>query len=234
MEVVTYLGFGILFYLCIRVASSGYYLFRIWGVSRLTHRGTIVMGDLSNSQMKILVHGDSVAAGVGAYTPEQTIAGLLAQHFSTTHYVTVVNKGKPGVRMIDLANQGAPDERYDLVVLIVSSNDVYKFTPLRRFALATREVLDAYSAVAKQVVIAGPAKMSELPALIGGHRMIMRFREHRYATILAETCEKYSNVTHIIPYAPPGMHIFAPDKYHPNPEGHRLWFELILKSLSSF
>jgi lysophospholipase L1-like esterase len=79
----------------------------------------------SGSLVRLLVAGDSGAAGVGAATQEQALCGQLVQRLSQHHRVewcllAVNGLDSPGLLQL---LESAPCERFDVVVLSMGAND---------------------------------------------------------------------------------------------------------------
>src|SRR5688572_27022080 len=77
---------------------------------------------VENASGSILILGDSLAYGVGASSPEQSLAGQLSERFSTH---SVINKAKVGATTEELADSiaGAVDDRYDTAFIVIGGND---------------------------------------------------------------------------------------------------------------
>lgn len=87
------------------------------------------------SVLRVLVAGDSGAAGVGVSTQEQALCGQLVGHLSRHHKVewhllAVNGLDSPGlVKLLE----AAPEHRFDVVVLSMGANDVTGLCAPRRW-----------------------------------------------------------------------------------------------------
>lgn len=81
---------------------------------------------LPNASGSILILGDSLAYGVGASSPEQSLAGQLSQRFPAHN---VVNKAKVGATTEELAESIARevDGRYDTAFIVIGGNDIARY-----------------------------------------------------------------------------------------------------------
>lgn len=95
--------------------------------------------------MRVLIAGDSIAAGIGATSPDRTVGGRLAAFLAETRVVEVRNEAVSGSTMADIAGRTLPEERQDLIVLIGGSNDLFQFRPVERFAEETRRAMERYA-----------------------------------------------------------------------------------------
>lgn len=215
-----------LFYIAAQFAYSKHHFKKARDLSKVVYTKSFKLIGKGKSKLKILMVGDSIAAGVGASSFENSIPGRLVKYFSGSHRLDFINKARAGMKIRDLLDIPLPKVKQDIVVLIVSSNDVFHFTNLNEFSDSVVEVLDKYSKLTKKLIFLGPGKISTAPALALPIRIIYKTLESRYTSILEEKTSKYSNVTYIKPGNPP-RGTFANDKFHPNDEGHRVGFEVI-------
>ncbi len=216
----------VIFYLIVQLIYSRHHFKKARNISKIAYMESFRLYEKGKSKLNMLFAGDSIAAGVGASSFETSAAGRLVQHFSENHNLNFINKAKSGMEIKDLLNIRLPKAKQDIVVLIISSNDVFRFTSLREFSNSVKKVLDKYSKRTKKLIFLGPGKVSTAPALPLPIRLIYKIREASYASIIEEQIRKYANATYIKPGNPP-KGAFAEDKFHPNDEGHKVGFEAI-------
>ena len=79
----------------------------------------------SGTGKKILILGDSLAYGVGSSSPVESFAGELGKSFPNAQ---IINKAHIGYTTKDLAESvdRLIDRRYDIVFVIIGSNDIVK------------------------------------------------------------------------------------------------------------
>jgi lysophospholipase L1-like esterase len=79
-----------------------------------------------NAGTSLLVLGDSTAVGVGADTPQESVAGLMAQALSID---SVENRGVSGAQVRDLISQIGRARRhgYTYILIMVGGNDIIRF-----------------------------------------------------------------------------------------------------------
>lgn len=214
----------ILAYVTIQTIYSGYYLRRAGILTKTEYTQDVNIGNPGSPTLKVFMSGDSIAAGVGASSFETSTSGRLANFLAKDNHLIFVNEATSGTRMEDLLKLLAPKEKQDLIVLIVSSNDLFHFTNLGNFEKSTQKVLEKYSKLGKKLIILGPGRVSTAPALPLPLRWLYKIQYPKYVNIIEKTANKYSNVVHIKPTVPQ-KGTFASDKFHPNDEGHNVWFE---------
>lgn len=169
--------------------------------------------------LRVLVAGDSLAAGYYASQAERGFAGLLVEDLADEHDVTVETVAVLGARALGVAIEvaertaGAPPA--DVVVLEAGSNDVGEST-LRVWTQTYRRLLDAVAVSSPEatVVCLGPWGP---PAQSRPYEAVVRrlCAEHRWAPL--------SDL-----YATRGLRgprgsstgLGARDAFHPNDRGH--------------
>lgn len=217
--------FGLIFiYLVLQTVFSGYYLRRAGILTNTEYTQDVKLGNKDKPTLRVFMRGDSIAAGVGASSFETSTPGRLANFLAKENNLIFVNEAESGTRMADLLDFPALNEKQDLIILVVSSNDLFHFTNLGDFKRSTEEVMEKYSKLGKKLVVIGPGRVSTAPALPLPLRLIYKIIRPNYVAIIAEAVSKHSNIVYVKP-TPPEKDTFASDKFHPNDEGHIIWFE---------
>ena len=182
--------------------------------------------------MNILVDGDSIAAGVGSSRFNYSIAGRIGKHFSENRTVNVYVNAKSGSRVKDLINKTVPEGHYDLAVITISSNDLFRFSYLRTFRDPVNRMYKKYSNLADWVVVVGPGKVHATNGIPKLMKPIYHVLGPLYGRVLREEAQDYPNVIHINPHdslhLPEYGKIEAKDMFHPNNEGHKYWFDMFM------
>lgn len=226
----------ILIYIVYQVAYSGYHYIQSKELIKTTYTQDFELGDKSNPELKLFIAGDSVATGVGASRFETSVSGRVATYLAKENYVSLINRADNGHRMADILTIQASKERQNLIVLIVSSNNLLNFTSLRSFEKETKEVLEKYSKLTDKLVIVGPGRVFEAGLVPLPVRLFHKIQAPKYAEIISKETSKYSNVVHVNPLKPPVKpsdykNDISRDGLHPNDEGHRFWFDMIKPDL---
>lgn len=226
----------LLLYVIAQSLYSGYFLLASKKLSASTFPKSLTLGDNKGPALKLFISGDSVAAGVGASTFEKSVSGRIAWYLAKDHTVLFQNEAVSGAAMSQLLTMPLPKERQDVIVLIVSSNDLFRFSEINEFKKNTEKALKRYSPQADKLILVGPGRVFDGEALPYFLRMYYRFKAPQYAHVLTSLIKNNPNVIYIDPttadfykgnYGP----TTAADKFHPNDEGHRLWFDLIRPAL---
>ena len=177
--------------------------------------------------MRLLVAGDSGAAGVGASTQDQALCGQLVRRLSLHHTVQWCVLAANGLDSPGLFRllQGTPCARFDVVVLSMGANDATGLcAPLQWARWQTRlaELIDQRFAPALLVHSAVPP-MHACLALPQPLRWFMgrwaRQMNHSLAPLLIAQVGR-SMHWHPETTATAGM---AADGIHPSAEGYAVW-----------
>jgi len=228
-----YISLGlILLYIVAQILYSAYYARRSAELNKTTWAGKGELGDNSQPTFRLFIAGDSIAAGVGSSRFETSVTGRLANYFAKDHFVSYENVSKTGDKMKNLLTQSVPIEEQDLIVLIVSSNDHFRFTDYKEFEESTKKVFERYAPKAKRLIIIGPGDIAAPATIPLVLKPIYLLRGPKYAQIIDQAAKSYPNIIHVNPLIPPeGLpayeHTYAIDNFHPNDEGHKYWFDMI-------
>lgn len=195
---------------------------------RIEHR---TPGD--GEPLRIAMLGDSTVAGVGVLHVPETLPVQTAQRVAAAlaRPVEIVGYGVSGARTSQILDmQGQDLERFDVVVVVIGSNDVTHLTPPWTFRGQTGELLDG---LPKPVVVGG------IP-LFGGATALdrpLRDAVQGYAAVLrriqAEVAQERDGVTFVniaVEASPrfrgvPGA--MSSDGFHPAATGYGFWADAL-------
>jgi lysophospholipase L1-like esterase len=179
------------------------------------------------SLVRLLVAGDSGAAGVGAQTQDQALCGQLVRRLSRHHTVqwcVLAVNGLDSPGLLELLQQ-APCQRFDVVVLSIGANDATDLcAPLQwaRWQIRLAELIDVRFAPTMLVHSAVPP-MHACLALPQPLRWFMghwaRQMNQSLATLLIDQVGRTMH-WHPDTTATAGL---AMDGIHPSPEGYAAW-----------
>lgn len=187
--------------------------------------------------LRILVLGDSTAAGVGADTQREALPGWIAHEVekrwgrgSTWRAI-----GANGATAKDVLARFMPDAAsvsFDLALLTVGANDALG---LRSRAAFTRDV--------RAIVLALRAASPGAPVLVSLMPRFDRFEllpEPLRATLARHAASldtgarlAVADLDGVVAIPPPPPYVdgfFASDEFHPSPLGYRLWAEYVFDS----
>jgi len=181
----------------------------------------------SGSLMRLLVAGDSGAAGVGATSQEHGLSGHLVQRLSAHHTVqwcVLAINGLDSPGLLKMLQESSPD-RYDVVVLSIGANDATGLcAPMQwaRWQNSLAEMIDARFAPSLLVHSAVPP-IHACKALPQPLRWFMGRWARQMNTALAnQLADKKQRTLHWHPKdtTNDGM---AVDGIHPSSDGYSFW-----------
>lgn len=152
-------------------------------VQRLPQHSPFLKLSNATASQRILIIGESTAAGVGASSPETTFASYFFD--AGKGKVEVLNLGKNGLKAAGLPrllSHAKPDipTAFDQVVILIGANDCFKFTPPSKF----RKELESFIGIFEQmeqttrVLIPAIPPVNHFPAIPGFLRFFLGI--HRY------------------------------------------------------
>ncbi len=184
-------------------------------------------GRVGAGKLRLLILGDSSAAGVGVARQEEALAGRLVAELADTEpdWRLEAKSGATTAAALRWA-ETLPEGRYDAAVLALGVNDVTRAVPLARWLARQRAlaaVLRSRFGV-QRLYLSGVPPMGAFPALPQPLRAVLGQRAERFDAALRLLAAELPAARHL-PFDPallnPGM--MAADGYHPGPEIYRLW-----------
>jgi lysophospholipase L1-like esterase len=176
--------------------------------------------------------GDSLAAGLGCDHVTDTPAHLTARLLERA--VEVAMLAVPGAKVADVIEAQLPrlDRSSDLVVVSVGANDVASSTSRRQYAtllhLLLRDLAPLPTVALSLPDMAMPDRMAQPLRSIAGARA------RWFEAARARVADAHPHVTSVdIASRPPGLSrragraLLCSDRFHPGPDGYRLWAERI-------
>jgi lysophospholipase L1-like esterase len=193
-------------------------------------------GDSGEAPVRLAVLGDSTVAGVGSPTEAESLPVLIAQRVAddARRPVDVVGFGISGARTATLASDQPPaSDGFDVVVLIIGSNDATHATLWPDVRRQTVEMLDLATSGGARVVLAGTPRFSgtqiipePLRTIVDRYSGILRgeqraaaasFPRVRFVDIAADASPRFEG-------RPDAT---SEDGFHPSPIGYGFWADAI-------
>ena len=222
--------------LLISLGYSAYTFMRKVRVSRELVEKAVPFMLKGERGVSVLVLGDSTAVGVGAESPQGTLAALVAEKVNATQ---VDNFAASGAQVQDLAKQvqNISKEKYNFILIGIGANDVIRF----------RDPDD--SAEHLSVILAGLPVRDKLIVYMAGNvgattlfpRIINPLYTRRTVAFHTAFSDAVSRLggTYVNLYTDPALDPFtkspevylAVDGLHPTSAGYKLWFERISAAL---
>ncbi|WP_420397582.1 SGNH/GDSL hydrolase family protein [Nioella sp.] len=186
--------------------------------------------------LRLLILGDSSAAGVGAPHQEEALSGQLAAALAPHCRLSWQLEARTGATsrstLTDL--ETLPRQPFDIVLLVLGVNDVTSFAPLPRILADRERIAQALSDRfdAPMLIITGIPPLGQFPLLPAPLRWILGHRATRLERMLATRAECAGH-----PYLPFTMpmqrNLMAEDGFHPSPLAYARWAEALQPHLLS-
>lgn len=204
-----------------------------------------VYGSGKGTPLRLLVLGDSLAAGLGVDDARQTFAGVIATRLAHERGqpVRLVNAAQIGAESGDLPGQLerglASCPRPDVAVIVVGANDLthgrHWSESLRELSAAVHRLRDAGS----QVVLGTCPDLGTVQPIAPPLRQLAGRLSARYAA--RQRAVAVEAGAHVVPlgerlgpsFAEHPDRYFGPDRFHPSAEGYRLGAETMMPALRS-
>ncbi|WP_293575378.1 SGNH/GDSL hydrolase family protein [Phaeobacter sp.] len=185
--------------------------------------------------VRLLITGDSSAAGVGAPHQDEALSGHLTRALQKTISVDWTLAATTGHRTADtLARLKAlPRQRFDIVVVALGVNEVTRFTAARTFHMEQSSLIDLLHDrfEAKAVVLSGVPPMAQFPALPNPLAWCLGRHADRLDAVLRALAAKRETLVHLPCPIALTDEVMASDGYHPSAAGYAVWAEAIMAAL---
>ncbi|HWC13919.1 MAG TPA: SGNH/GDSL hydrolase family protein [Actinomycetota bacterium] len=191
--------------------------------------------------LRFVVLGDSTAAGLGAGSPEDAYATVLAERLGRDEWrVELLAFGVSGARVRDVREEQvalAVAAEPDLVFVGIGANDTTHLTSLADVERDMDVALERLVATGATIVVAGPPDM-RAAAWLEPLRTLAGWRGRRVAAVIAGVAERHD--VPVVPlaektgpyFASHPEDAYATDDFHPGPGGYRAWADAIYPVLT--
>ena len=187
--------------------------------------------------LRLLILGDSAAAGVGAPAQAEALAGQLASRLAPRFDQRWTLVARTGDTTRDALQTLAtmPGERFDVVVTSLGVNDVTSGrSPTRWMADQARlvEVLRQHFG-ARQILLSALPPMHRFPALPQPLRAYLGAQARRYNTALQAFAATRTGCTWVPMDLDGDASLMASDGFHPGPQVYAAWAEQLARLIQS-
>lgn len=177
--------------------------------------------------LRLLILGDSSAAGVGVAHQSQALSGRLVAQMSQASTVCWTLWAQSGLTSSGVLRRLASEhtQPFDAVILALGVNDVKNGVSLSRWTANYTELLHTLRARfgAPHIFASGIPPLGQFPLLPRPLRTVLGARAKRFDRALASLCAATDNVLHLpfdLPLDPTQM---ASDGFHPGPDIYDIW-----------
>ena len=177
--------------------------------------------------LRLLIVGDSSAAGVGARTQSEALSGqlvhLLSQRF-TVSWRLEASTGHATQNSIDRL-MAMPPQPFDCAVIALGVNDVTRATTKAQFRRKQALLLSLLQTRFKvsQILSSGVPQMQHMPLLPQPLAWVVGRQAARLDKVLGELATNTATASHIPMRFSKDPLLAASDGFHPSPAAYALW-----------
>lgn len=189
----------------------------------------------SGPLLRLLIAGDSAAAGVGAEWQAQALSGqlarLLAQDFRVS-WTLAATTGHTTTQALQQLRE-LPQAPYDVVVTSLGVNDLTGRMPVRPWLQQQAELVSLLRQQfqAKHILLSALPPMHVFPALPQPLRWYMGAQAHRYNDGLQTWARQHADCEFLAADFPTDLELMASDGFHPGPGAYAVWAEKLAASI---
>jgi lysophospholipase L1-like esterase len=196
-------------------------------------------GELAGpSPLRLLVLGDSTAAGVGSSTQADALPGRLARELRTrlgrgTNWTAIGRNGATARDVVTDHLEEAASRPFDVVFLSIGANDALGLRSRSAFSRDVRQIVDTLRAAHADALIL-VSLMPRFDRFASLQQPVKWNLALHAASLDAGARAAVSGMDRVfaIPKPPPYTPTFwASDGFHPGPDGYREWAEFALAAV---
>ncbi len=185
--------------------------------------------------LRLLIIGDSSAAGVGVATQDEALLGQLTGRLgqvATIDYTLIARTGAKTGEVLGWLDD-LPERTYDVVVLAMGVNDVTKVVPLRRWLAQQAALVDRFASEfgARRVIVSGLPPVHQFPLLPQPLRWVLGRQAKRFDRHLRVLVAARDHCTAVHVDVALGPHNMSEDGFHPGPVVYAAWAKTICDSI---
>jgi len=179
--------------------------------------------------LRLLILGDSAAAGVGVTTQDQALSGhlvaALAQHYSVS-WRLLARTGDTSEQVIEHLNS-LESQTFDVAMVSVGVNDVTGRTRDRDWRLNLAGIIANLQArfAVRHILFSGLPPMHIFPALPQPLRWWIGQRARELDSLMQEVATQHANCQHFSTPVTFDHSYMADDGFHPGPLAYTHWGE---------
>jgi len=182
------------------------------------------------SPLRLLVLGDSTAAGVGVDDNADGLAGNLARQFAAVlgrgiEWTVIARSGATTGEVRNFFLGLSTRSQYDLIFVSTGVNDVMHLRTKAAFTTDLSLILDGLEAAspAATIFLAGIPRMENFTSLPDPLGTILGARAYRLNSGAHRVLERHPRVVHVPPWPIGEPGFFARDDFHPSAAGYAAW-----------
>ncbi len=197
-------------------------------------------GPETGEKLRIVVLGDSSCTGSGIADPRDIWVRVLARRLGTHGFrVEIISFAAGGSRASDLVQDQigpAIESGGDIALVSVGGNDALRGVGLRVFEESLQTITERLTSAFPVVALSGVGDIGTVPRLPPPLAAAARRRARAMNRIHGVVAESHGAlVADQWAWAAARFRdrsVFAPDLFHPNEEGHKIWAEVAFELLA--
>lgn len=188
--------------------------------------------------LRLLIFGDSAAAGVGASTQRDALSGQLAAALKDSfevHWKLVARTGATSRDALHTLNE-LPAEPFDIVVTSLGVNDVTARLTLREWQRGQLRLISLLEQkfAARHIFLSALPPMHRFPALPQPLRWYIGSRAMQFNQALARLAGQRPGCKFVaLGYTDLATESMATDGFHPGPAVYRKWAEAVAEQIKN-
>ena len=181
----------------------------------------------SGPSLRLLILGDSAAAGVGVSTQHQALSGQLVSALSSDFQVSwklIAQTGHTAKALVAKLETALP-EKFDVVVSSVGVNDVTHGTKIKKWIDQLGQIIDLLQTKfhSQYIIFSSVPPMHLFPALPQPLRWYLGLRAKRFNEVLQNYIEDSDRCVLLTTEFPPEQAYMAADGFHPGVLAYSIW-----------
>ena len=200
---------------------------------------TYNLGQNSGSSKKLtyVALGDSLTAGVGTQSYEQSYPYLVAKQLAAVgNQITLSDHSVPGATTAEIKNDLLPaaiQDQPDIVTVLAGVNDIHGNISLTEFKNNYEDILKRLTQETKaKIYLINIPYIGSADLMLPPYNYYFNFQTKRFNKEIKALAVTYK-VTYIDLYSPtlsqfqkPGTH-YSADSFHPSAQGYAAWAQII-------
>ena len=185
--------------------------------------------------LRLLIVGDSSAAGVGTSHQEEALLGHLRKRLSQTHTVHWTVDAITGATTADTITRllESQPQKFDVVSVSLGVNDITSLVPLfvwqRRFSTLLKIIEHRFQP--DIICVSGIPQMQYFPLLPQPLRWVVGEQAHRFDCALRKLVANRSGYRFVEMVFEPDISQMSPDGFHPGPKIYAEWGSKVYRAI---
>ncbi len=188
--------------------------------------------------LRLLIVGDSAAAGVGAAHQNDALLGQLVAALATEFEVSWCLIAQTGLTTLALIEQleQQPSQLFDIAVTSLGVNDVTSQVRPQIWLQQQQQLIELLLLKfgVQKILLSSVPPMHHFSALPHPLRWYLGQRAQSLNVLLAQAMRHHHKAQFIAPYFPPNHNLLASDGFHPSSQAYSLWAKQLAQAINPF